>query len=522
MGKKEKTIYVCSECGEDFLQWQGQCPACKQWNCLKRFKVENDASGAAGKKGGGGAGARAVAGIGSDMELRKPDVTSEEVRGVTRRGSWLTDTKGGPQTLREAKSSKPTEWNRLPLMGPTGAEMSRVLGGGVSRGSLILVGGDPGVGKSTLLLQVAGLLADGKGEGDAAPVLYVSGEESVPQICGRAERMGVESETLYLFSATKLEVILDSIMELNPRAVIIDSIQTVYLNDATGSAGSVIQVRECANALLQVAKRTGMAIFLVGHVTKAGDIAGPRVLEHIVDTVLYMEGERLQALRLLRGTKNRFGSTDEVGVFKMAQEGLVAVSDPSGFLLEDRDGNESPTPVAVAALLEGTRPILVEIQALCSPVPQNAGSGRRSAVGLDTERFNLLLAVLRKQADLKIYNQDIYLNVIGGLKLSEVASDLAVVMAVASSFLEKPIPRDIAFVGEVGLGGELRSVRLIESRIKGASSLGFKRIVTPKSAVVGLKLPEGMAEIIPCATVKEAILRTLDVTEKDLKVSKSA
>lgn len=348
--------------------------------------------------------------------------------------------------------------------GDGGKEFGRVLGGGIVPGSLVLVGGDPGVGKSTLLLQVAGLLAEGTPPATGpAPVLYVSGEESVEQVKSRADRMGIAAEDLFLFSATDLELILRWMAELGPRAVVIDSIQTVYLPEATGSAGSVSQVRECAAALLRAAKRSGAVVFLVGHVTKAGEIAGPRVLEHVVDVVLYMEGERLQSHRLLRSVKNRFGATDEVGVFAMAPEGLVAVANPSELFLGERglaeeDGGGGGA-AAVAVTMQGTRPILLEVQALCSPVSEPPGT--RRANGVDLQRLPLLLAVLQKQAGLPLHRQDIFVNVVGGLQLKEPAADAAVAAAIASSYFDKPLPRTTAFVGELGLHGELRSVRIL-------------------------------------------------------------
>eukprot|EP00850_Spirogloea_muscicola_P013315 SM000089S23871 [mRNA] locus=s89:483098:487966:- [translate_table: standard] len=410
--------------------------------------------------------------------------------------------------------------------------------------SLILVGGDPGVGKSTLLLQVAALLAEGAGQAGPAPVLYVSGEESVEQVSSRAERMGVSAEQLFLLNVTDVEVlsksglfrtpirqfssasltldpatfhddsltdtpdtltqILQAIQDMQPRAVVVDSIQTVYLAEATGSAGSVSQVRECATALLHIAKGTGTPIFLVGHVTKTGDIAGPRVLEHIVDVVLYMEGERMQSYRLLRSVKNRFGPADEVGVFRMEEEGLRAVANPSELFLSERAGanGSGPASAAIAVVMEGTRPLLIEIQALCSKCPQPPG--RRTANGVDPQRLHLLLAVLGKQSGIQLYSHDVFLNVVGGLKLKEPAADLAVAVAVASSFLERPVPADMAVIGEVGLGGELRAVGQLERRMNEAAKLGFLRCIVPKSAASS-KSAAGSLVTIPCATIRGAI-----------------
>eukprot|EP00850_Spirogloea_muscicola_P019089 SM000183S03983 [mRNA] locus=s183:194346:198390:+ [translate_table: standard] len=411
--------------------------------------------------------------------------------------------------------------------GDSGREVANVLGGGVVPGSLILVGGDPGVGKSTLLLQVAALLAEGAGQAGPAPVLYVSGEESVEQVSSRAERMGVSAEQLFLLNVTDMEQILAAIQDLQPRAVVVDSIQTVYLAEANGSAGSVSQVRECATALLHVAKGTGTPIFLasplffkqlrssrrdrpdrlafsVGHVTKTGDIAGPRVLEHIVDVVLYMEGERMQSYRLLRSVKNRFGPADEVGVFRMEEEGLQAVANPSELFLSERAGagGSGAASAAIAVVMEGTRPLLIEIQALCSKCPQPPG--RRTANGVDPQRLHLLLAVLGKQSGIQLYSHDVFLNVVGGLKLKEPAADLAVAVAIASSFLERPVPADMAVIGEVGLGGELRAVGQLERRMNEAAKLGFRRCIVPKSAASS-KSAAGSLVAIPCATIRGAI-----------------
>lgn len=494
---KTKTHWVCEDCGESYAQWWGQCRNCKAMNSLKEFK---EAAGNAGKRGG--AGARAV----ENLVLSQANVA---VKKSPRAGgrAWLEDVGGGPQRLSDVtKAHSQLHW-RLPLGGDTGQEIGRVLGGGLVPGSLILVGGDPGVGKSTLLLQVAGLIAEGSGEQGPSPVLYVSGEESVEQISNRADRLEIRAHELFLYSATDLELVIEAIAEIHPRAVIVDSIQTVYLAEANGSAGSVSQVRECATALLRVAKQTKVPIFLVGHVTKGGDIAGPKILEHVVDVVLYMEGERLQSHRLLRVVKNRYGSTDEVGVFEMVQEGLAAVASPSELFLSARNQDSTnAASAAVAVTMEGSRPILLEVQALCSSVGQQ--SGRRTANGVDAQRLSLLLAVLVKQAGLKLSNQDVFINVVGGLQLREPAADVAIAVAICSSYLEQAVDREMAFVGEIGLGGELRSVGQMERRLLEAAKLGFKKCVVPKSAAKSFKTAVGAGFItIPCADVKEVIER---------------
>ncbi|XP_024383234.1 uncharacterized protein [Physcomitrium patens] len=492
---KTKTHWVCEDCGESYTQWWGQCRNCKAMNSMKEFKEH---TGNAGKRGG--AGARAV----ENLVLSQANGT---VKKSPRAGgrAWLESVGGGPQRLSDVAAGHSQLHWRLPLQGDTGQEIGRVLGGGLVPGSLILVGGDPGVGKSTLLLQVAGLIAKGTDEQGPGPVLYVSGEESVEQISNRADRLNITAHELFLYSATDLELVIGSITEIQPRAVIVDSIQTVYLAEANGSAGSVSQVRECATALLRAAKETKIPIFLVGHVTKGGDIAGPKILEHVVDVVLYMEGERLQSHRLLRVVKNRYGSTDEVGVFEMVQEGLAAVASPSELFLSARNENlTNAASAAVAVTMEGSRPILLEVQALTSSVGQQPG--RRTANGVDAQRLSLLLAVLVKQASLRLSNQDVFINVVGGLQLREPAADVAIAVAICSSYFEKAVDREMAFIGEIGLGGELRSVGQMERRLLEAAKLGFKKCVVPRSAAKTLKGLAGAAFVtIPCADIKEVI-----------------
>jgi DNA repair protein RadA/Sms len=359
-------------------------------------------------------------------------------------------------------------------------EFDRVLGGGLVPGSLVLIGGDPGIGKSTLLLQASAALSADK------PVLYVSGEESAQQIKLRADRLGLTSEGLYTLTETNVELIIGHIEQLHPRLVVIDSIQTVYLDELDSAAGSVSQVRESAARLMHVAKGQGIPIFLIGHVTKAGAIAGPRVLEHIVDTVLYLEGDRFHAYRLLRCVKNRFGASSEVGVFEMRDVGMAEVTNPSEVFLAERLLNASGSAIAVT--LEGTRPLLVEIQALSSTT--SFGNPRRTANGIDFNRLLLLTAVLSKRVGVRLSDQDVFVNVVGGLRVGEPAADLAVACAIVSSFRDVPVAGDLAIIGEVGLSGELRAVSQLETRLKEAAKLGFNRCLVPQSRHLDkIKLP---------------------------------
>ena len=375
-------------------------------------------------------------------------------------------------------------------------ELDRVLGGGIVPGSLVLLGGDPGIGKSTLVLQAASALAT-----PTAPVLYVSGEESAQQIKLRADRLGASADELFVLAETDLDRITAAAEKMNPGLLIVDSIQTVFVDEITSAAGSVSQVRECTARLMQWAKPRQVPVLIVGHVTKEGTIAGPRVLEHMVDAVLYLEGDRYHQYRILRAVKNRFGSTDEVGVFEMADAGLREVRNPSEAFLEERNGNAAGSTVAVT--MEGSRPILVEVQALTSSTAY--GLPRRSANGLDANRLQLLVAVLQKRVGLGLGSQDIYANVVGGLRIAEPAADLAVAIAVASSFKERLVdPRTVA-IGEIGLSGELRSVNQLERRLTEASRLGFKRAVIPAS--LGRRsgaFGEGL-ELVRAATIGEAI-----------------
>ncbi|KAK9282466.1 hypothetical protein L1049_005384 [Liquidambar formosana] len=473
---KIKSQWVCADCGYSDSQWWGSCRACNSVGRMTRFSE---------RENGGG----------------KPsgfEVSENVVR------SWLPQqSEVQPLRLRDVnRGMDQLDW-RIPLSGFFGSEVASVLGGGLVPGSLVLVGGDPGVGKSTLLLQIAAIIAEGRNVGEPAPVVYVSGEESVEQIGNRADRMSIVTEELFLYSSTDIEDILEKIQHLSPRALIVDSIQTVYLKGVTGSAGGLSQVKECTSALLRFAKKTNVPVFLIGHVTKSGDIAGPRVLEHIVDVVLYMEGEKYSSYRLLRSVKNRFGSTDELGVFEMSQLGLQAVSNPSEmFLSEPHSDSEVLAGLAVAVILDGSRTFLIEIQALC--VSESTVS--RQVNGVQASRANMIIAVLMKQAGLKLQENAIFLNVVSGVTLRETAGDLAIAAAICSSFLEFPIPSGVAFIGEIGLGGELRTVPRMEKRINTVAKLGYKKCIVPKSAEKSLSTL-GFEEmtISGCRNLKEVI-----------------
>ncbi|MFS7936332.1 putative DNA repair protein RadA [Helianthus anomalus] len=473
---KSKSVWVCSECGYSDGQWWGYCRECKNVNTMKELVDVVDS----GKTNGFQVSEKLVQswlpkGAGEAVPLRLTDVN----RGVNH-----------------------SDW-RFPLSGLFGDEVSRVLGGGLVPGSLVLVGGDPGVGKSTLMLQIAAIIAEGKEIGKPAPVLYVSGEESVEQIGNRADRMEISTDELFLYSSTDIEDILVKAQALSPRALIIDSIQTVHLAGVTGSAGGIYQVKECTAALLRFAKKTDVPVFLIGHVTKSGDIAGPRVLEHIVDAVLYMEGEQYSSHRLLRAFKNRFGSTDELGVFEMSPCGLKAVKNPSEiFLSEERSDSEFLAGLAIAVIMDGSRTFVIEIQALCA----TGSSLSRQVNGVQAGRADMIIAVLMKQAGLKLQSNAIFLNVVSGASLTETAGDLAVAAAICSSFLEFPIPSHMAFIGEVGLGGELRMVPKMEKRVSTLAKLGYKKCVVPEPAAKLLRgLDFGEFELLGCQTLKDVI-----------------
>lgn len=428
---KIKTRYVCQTCGSVQPKWMGRCPDCGEWNTLQETIVEPSRAGAASP-----AARQAL------VERTRPQPLDDIVADSYQR------------TL-------------LPM-----DEFNRVLGGGLVPGSLILIGGDPGIGKSTLLLQMsAGLAKSGQ-------VLYTSGEESAQQIKLRATRLQIPGDNLLILTETNMAAILEHVRQLNPNFLIVDSIQTMYLDELQSAPGSVSQVRECATRFQGVAKGQNIPVFLIGHVTKTGAIAGPRVLEHIVDTVLYLEGDQFHAYRLLRSVKNRFGATNEIGIFEMSDLGLSEVDNPSEAFLAERLPNAAGSAIAVT--LEGTRPLLVEVQALASTT--SFGNPRRTANGVDLNRLLLIIAVLTKRVGLRLADQDVFVNVIGGLQIGEPASDLAVASAIASSVRNRPVAADIAAIGEVGLSGELRAVGHLETRLKEAAKLGFKRCLVPASS----------------------------------------
>src|SRR5512136_3108637 len=387
-----------------------------------------------------------------------------------RRGRGREDSPLGSRRRRQRLTE--VEVSRVARLGLDMPEFTRVMGGGIVPGSLTLVGGEPGIGKSTLLMQLAASLAT-----NDCPVLYVSGEESVQQLKMRADRLGMSTGHLFLVTETDLDVILGHINEIQPRLVVVDSIQTMYLEELTSAAGSISQVRECAARLQNLSKSSGVAVMLVGHVTKAGALAGPKVLEHIVDTVLYLEGDRFHTYRLLRSVKNRFGATSEVGVFEMRGDGMTEVANPSEAFLAERLAAAPGSAIAVT--MEGTRPLLVEVQALASTT--SFGLPRRTPNGVDFNRLLLLVAVLQKRIGLKLGDQDVFVNVIGGLKISEPAADLAIAVSIASSMRDLPVAPDVAFIGEVGLSGELRAVSQLGARLNEAAKLGFRRCLVPKS-----------------------------------------
>ncbi|ESR40146.1 hypothetical protein CICLE_v10025165mg [Citrus x clementina] len=468
-GKANRTNWVCSDCGYTDGQWWGMCRACESVGTMKRYSAGESDEGPVVQR---------------TWLPQKP----EEVQPV--------------RLLEVNKGMKQLDW-RIPLSGLFGNEVARVLGGGLVPGSLVLIGGDPGVGKSTLLLQMAAIIADVHDLGEPSPVVYVSGEESVEQIGNRADRMMIATEELFLYSSTDIEDIVEKVQPLSPRALIIDSIQTVYLRGVAGSAGGLMQVKECTSALLRFAKKTNIPVLLAGHVTKSGDIAGPRVLEHIVDAVLYMEGEKFSSYRLLRSVKNRFGSTDELGVFEMSQLGLQAVSNPSKiFLSEQHSDSEFLAGLAVAVIMDGSRSFLIEIQALCV----SGSTVSRHVNGIQASRADMIISVLMKQAGLKLQENAIFLNVVSGVALTETAGDLAVAAAICSSFLEFPIPNSIAFIGEIGLGGELRMVSRMEKRVSTVAKLGYRKCIVPKSAEKSLAtLGFEQMEFIGCKNLKEVI-----------------
>ena len=422
---KAKTIFVCNECGYESAKWMGKCPACNSWNTFFEEKLS------------------------TKVESGKREKKIQEA----------------PKPLNSFVGQDAQRTS-------TGyAELDRVLGGGLVKGSLVLVGGEPGIGKSTLILQLCDKV---KGEGK---VLYVSGEESAEQIKLRADRLNIKNDDILFLGETDIDIIDQNIEELNPKLVIIDSMQTMYSEDISSAPGSVSQVREITSRIMKICKSRKITTIIIGHVTKDGNIAGPRVLEHMVDTVLYIEGERYFSYRMIRGVKNRFGSTNEVGMFEMQEKGMVEITNPSSILISEREDN--PSGSVVVATVEGTRPLLVELQAL---VTQSVfGLPRRTANGIDYNRLTLLVAVMEKKAGFMLGNQDVYLNVVGGLKVNEPALDLGIILATASSFKNVSIPKGVIALGEVGLTGEVRTINMMEKRLKEAERLGFKKCIIPEN-----------------------------------------
>lgn len=451
MAKKEKTIYCCSECGAETPNWSGKCPSCGAWNSLVEVKFDSASSG-----------------------------------------------KNGRSRLERSRPKKITELDMTEEMRiSTGiSELDRVLGGGAVCGSLVLVGGAPGIGKSTLLLQMCANLENRK-------ILYVTGEESERQLKLRAVRLGLEGANILVLAETDLDAILECINIQEPEIVIIDSIQTITGGDVASAPGSVSQVRDCTMQIMRVTKEKGLTVFVVGHITKEGSIAGPKILEHMVDCVLYFEGERNTSFRILRAAKNRFGSTNEIGVFEMDDKGLKCVENPSEMLLSGRPENSPGT--CVACVIEGSRPLLAEVQALVTPSTYNAA---RRSNGVDYNRAAMLLAVIEKRGGLPVTTCDAYINVIGGLTLDEPAADLATALAIASSYIDRALGTDLAAIGEIGLSGEIRSVSMINQRLSEIARLGFRRCVVPSHVRDEIKKPDGL-ELIPVKTIREAILTVL-------------
>ena len=458
---KVKTLFYCTDCGNETPKWQGKCPACGAWNTI----VERPPEQVSSKKGSS---SRSSSGSALGVPVRNPQPISEV------------------ETDNELRFS-------------TGmGELDRVLGGGAVKGSLVLVGGAPGIGKSTLMLQICDSLCR------FAKVLYVSGEESERQIKLRADRLKVRGEGLYLLGETNLENMMDAVHSMQPDVLIVDSIQTMYHNDVSSAPGSISQVKECTMALMQLAKGENITVFVIGHVNKEGSIAGPKVLEHMVDCVLYFEGERQMAYRILRAAKNRFGATNEIGVFEMEEGGLTEVPNPSEALLSGRPTDSPGT--CVTCVMEGARPVLAEVQALV--VPSSLGNPRRVSNGFDYNRAMLLLAVLEKRGGLLLNSCDAYFNVIGGLSLDEPAADLATMIAIASSFRDKPVPSDLAAIGEIGLTGELRAVSSLGQRLSEVRRLGFTKCLIPKRTQGKLIAPDGL-ELIRVNNIREALAAIL-------------
>ena len=445
---KVKTTYFCQSCGAQSPKWLGKCPSCNEWNTLV-----------------------------------------EEIIQKEEKQSWRST------SLQVAKKPKPISeitYDEQKRLSTTDQELNRVLGGGIVPGSLVLIGGEPGIGKSTLMLQVALNLVTCK-------VLYVSGEESEQQIKMRAQRIGIKGENCYILNETSTQNIFKQIEELEPEVLVIDSIQTLHSSFIESGAGSISQVKECTAELLKYAKESGTPVFIIGHITKEGTIAGPKVLEHMVDTVLQFEGDRHLTYRILRTIKNRFGSTSELGIYEMRGSGLREVSNPSEILLSQRE--EQLSGISIGASLEGNRPLLIEIQSLVSPATY--GNPQRTSTGFDVKRLNMLLAVLEKRAGLRLGVQDVFLNIAGGFKVEDPAVDLSVCASIASSYEDFIIPNDVCFAAEVGLGGEIRAVNRIESRISEAEKLGFKEMYVSKYNVKGMDLKKFKIKIIPVAKLEE-------------------
>lgn len=448
---KAKTVFYCTNCGNETPRWQGKCPACGAWNTIEEH-------------------------------IEKPAISGSKAK------SAPIGQSRHPQRLQEIPTDGEIRFS-------TGmGELDRVLGGGAVAGSLVLVSGAPGIGKSTLLLQICSSLCAGR------KVLYVSGEESERQIKLRAERLGVSPETLFILSETRLSDILEAVAEIKPDILIADSIQTLYNEENESSPGSVSQVKDCTMSMMQLSKSNGITVFVVGHINKDGNIAGPKVLEHMVDCVLYFEGDPNSSYRLLRAAKNRFGSTNEIGVFEMRDAGLVEVPNPSQMLLAGRPENASGT--CVSCVMEGTRPVLAEVQALVAKTTLNVP--RRASDGFDFNRAVLMLAVMEKRAGMKMSMFDAYINVIGGLRLDEPGADLPIVLALASSYRDQCIPDDLVAIGEVGMTGEIRSVSHMNQRLAEISRLGFKKCMLPRSGSEKLDIPEGMT-VYRVRNIREAI-----------------
>ncbi|MGL5641095.1 MAG: DNA repair protein RadA [Paraclostridium sp.] len=449
---KIKTKYVCQECGYENSKWLGKCPECNKWNTFVEEIEERNSK--------------------SNKEVFVIDKSSSRPLNIN-----------SIETIKEQRFSTCIN------------ELDRVLGGGVVKGSLVLVGGDPGIGKSTLLIQVASNVAN-----SGKKVLYISGEESASQIKMRAQRLGIKSDNLYIFAENNLSIIEAHLEGINPDLIVVDSIQTVFSPEITSAPGTVSQIKEGTSRFMKISKKMGISTFVVGHVTKEGALAGPKVLEHMVDTVLYFEGERFNTYRLVRAVKNRFGSTNELGVFEMREVGLVELENPSKILIA-----EKPKDVAgsvIISTVEGTRPMLLELQALVSPT--SFGIAKRTATGVDYNRVSLLMAVLEKRVGMQIQNQDVYINIVGGIKINEPSIDLGIIMAIASSFRNIPIDGNVAITGEVGLTGEIRAVSFIEKRIAECKKLGFTKIVIPKSSYEVVKDVKGI-DICPVDSVRQAI-----------------